>query len=68
MNTLHTIVEPNSLLLTWQPKSGGARYLVATITREVDGFLFSYQTESQDFELAKNGQCVGQAKPAGYMA
>lgn len=54
MTTLHSIAEPNSLLVTWQPKSGGARFLVATISRQTDGYVFTYLTGSKDFELAKN--------------
>lgn len=53
MITLHTIVEPNSLLVTWQPKSGGARFHVATIARQTDGYIFTYQTASADFTAAK---------------
>lgn len=59
MKTLHTIVEPNTLLVTWQPKSGGARYLIATIARNSDDYIFTYQTESKDFELAKNAGFLG---------
>ncbi len=54
MTTLHSIAEPNSLLVTWQPKSGGARFLVATISRQAAGYVFTYLTGSKDFELAKN--------------
>ena len=59
MKTLHTIVEPNTLLVTWQPKSGGARYLIATIARTSDDYIFAYQTASEDFELAKNAGFLG---------
>jgi len=52
MNKLHHIVEPSTLLVTWQPKTGGTRYLVATISRNADSCIFTYLTESADFAAA----------------
>lgn len=54
MFEITNVVEPLRLWLTWQPTTGGTRYLVGQIDRQSDGsFLFEYHLSSNDFKKAQ---------------
>jgi hypothetical protein len=60
MRTINTILEPNRLLLTWQPTTGGTRYVVAHIDRAPDDtYSFHYLFGSQDYIHAQTKGFVG---------
>lgn len=66
MNTLHHIVEPTRLLLTWQPSDEQAstrtrtRRVVGEVRIETDGqAVFRYLKDSPDFEEAKKAGFQG---------
>lgn len=54
------IIEPLRLWLTWQPTTGGTRYLIGHIDRLSDGsFEFEYHKNSSSFEKAQEKGFVG---------
>lgn len=54
MRTISKIIEPTRLLLTWQPPTGGARYVVGQIDRQQNNeYIFYYHVESGDFKKAQ---------------
>lgn len=53
MRIINNYFEPSTLLLTWQPPSGGTRYVVGKIDKVKDEFVFSYCFGTSDFEDAK---------------
>lgn len=52
MRILEKIIEPERLLLTWQPLGGGTRFLVAVVIRIGDSYQFEYQFDTPDFNVA----------------
>lgn len=54
---IENLVEPQRLLLTWQPSTRGTRYLVGEILRlDNDRVLFHYLRDTQDYNKAlENG-------------
>lgn len=60
MTIINNIAEFERLLLTWQPKSGGTRYVVGQIeTNPHSGYVFEYLPELPDFSAAKDKGFVG---------
>lgn len=60
MRNIINIIEPNRLLLTWQPTTGGRRFTVAHIDRAADEtYSFQYHFDSEDFALAQSKGFVG---------
>ena len=52
---INNVVEPSCLLLAWQPRNGGSRYLVAQICKlPSSGYSFKYLLDSDDFKKAKS--------------
>lgn len=52
------LIEPTTLLLSWQAKTAKERYLVAKIEREKDNYRFIYLTDTAEFETSiKQGFC-----------
>lgn len=52
MNSQPSFAEPATLLLSWQPKSAAASYVVAKIEFANDNYSFTYLTESTEFIAA----------------
>lgn len=60
MRTISRIMEPTRLLLTWQPTTGGTRYVVGQIDRQQDGaYVFTYHFHSDDYVKAQEKGFVG---------
>ncbi len=60
MRTINRIIEPTRLLLTWQPTTGGTRYIVGQIDRQQgDTYVFTYHFDSDDYALAKEKGFTG---------
>lgn len=64
MTTLHHIVEPNRLLMTWQPLDMNApsrtRRVIGEVCQESDGqIVFRYLKKTPDFEAACNAGFKG---------
>lgn len=60
MRTIQKLIEPGRLWLTWQPLSGGTRYLVGQIDREGENsFILRYHLDSQEFNTAKDKGFAG---------
>lgn len=54
MRTINKIMEPNRLLLTWQPTTGGTRFVVGQIDRQANNvYTFKYHFGSNDFLSAQ---------------
>lgn len=52
------LIEPTTLLLSWQAKTAKESYLVAKIEREKDNYSFIYLTDTAEFEAAiEQGFC-----------
>ncbi|HDW3745378.1 TPA: hypothetical protein RMR57_000707, partial [Escherichia coli] len=60
MRFVQKIIEPRRLWLTWQPLSGGSRYLVGQIDREDgDTYTFNYHFDTAEFNSARERGFVG---------
>ncbi|WP_448195716.1 HIRAN domain-containing protein [Raoultella planticola] len=59
MRILEKIIEPSRLWLTWQPLSGGSRYLVGKIDRDREAYTFTYLSETDDFHVAESKGFLG---------
>lgn len=60
MITINRIAEFSRILLTWQPKSGGTRYVVGQMEgSQATGYTFEYLPEQSDFATAKEKGFVG---------
>nr|WP_240348946.1 HIRAN domain-containing protein [Pectobacterium aquaticum] len=60
MRTIQKIIEPRRLWLTWQPLSGGTRYLVGQIDREgEDSFTLNYHFGTAEFNYAREKGFAG---------
>lgn len=60
MITINRIAEFSRVLLTWQPKSGGTRYVVGQMEgSQATGYTFEYLPEQRDFAAAKEKGFVG---------
>lgn len=60
MITINRTAEFNRLLLTWQPKSGGTRYVVGQMEGSQEtGYTFEYLPEQSDFVVAQDKGFVG---------
>ncbi|MCT9019356.1 HIRAN domain-containing protein [Proteus mirabilis] len=54
MRTISRIIEPTRLLLTWQPTTGGTRYVVGQIDRQQeDTYTFTYHFNSPNYTEAE---------------
>lgn len=53
MRILEKIIEPERLLMTWQPLGGGTRFLVAVVIRMGENYKFEYQFDTPDFDKAR---------------
>ncbi|HGJ5918103.1 HIRAN domain-containing protein [Arsenophonus nasoniae] len=52
MRTIKNFFEPSTLFLTWQPLSGGSRYVVARIDKKKNSYTFTYCPDSSDYKQA----------------
>lgn len=60
MRTINRIMEPTRLLLTWQPTTGGTRYVVGQIDRQQgDTYVFTYHFQSEDYAKAQGKGFAG---------
>lgn len=60
MRTISRIMEPTRLLLTWQPTTGGTRYVVGQIDRQQgDAYVFTYHFHSDDYARAQEKGFAG---------
>lgn len=60
MRTINRIMEPTRLLLTWQPPTGGTRYVVGQIDRQQgDNYVFTYHFQSEDYAKAQEKGFAG---------
>lgn len=60
MRNIINILEPKRLLLTWQPTTGGKRFIVAQIDRAADEtYSFQYLSGTDDFVQAQSKGFVG---------
>lgn len=59
MLTLDKVIEPSRLWLTWQPLSGGTRYLVGKIDHEGEAYTFTYLSGTDDFNEAESKGFLG---------
>lgn len=55
MQKIENIIQAETLLLTWQQKGKGARYIVGRVEKDpAGGYSFKYDLKSADFEMAES--------------